>query len=94
MRYLKEAYSSLLIYYCTDISPFLGNLASEVLKWIAIGKLRVYNHAINQLCKLRKPIRPIGTIDTNNFFKCYSNAVQNLVKKTFRYISIRCRSSC
>lgn len=37
-RYFHEAYSSLLLFYNTDINSFTGNISFEILKWIVIGK--------------------------------------------------------
>lgn len=37
-EYFKEAYSSLLLYYNTDINSFTGKIAPEILKWLLIGK--------------------------------------------------------
>ncbi|RNA17388.1 hypothetical protein BpHYR1_000500, partial [Brachionus plicatilis] len=74
--YLHEAYSSLLLFYKTDINSFIGKIAPEILKWFLIGakytKL-VTSHSIkNQLnssCRISL-LDITGLPVSDHFVKC------------------------
>ncbi|CAF0837130.1 unnamed protein product [Brachionus calyciflorus] len=90
--YFKEAYSSLLLFYNTDINSYTGKIAPEILKWLLIGtkytklvtKLFLKNQT-NENYKLKNldiTGLPISNSLLKTLLKRYYNSINGLLDES------------